>query len=80
VRFLAKRLAGSFEGHWHWMSALHKFASVFPRPSALRPDLTFCLLSLHCSKERIKKPHKKNDIKTPVFLCGVFVFLWGFNE
>jgi hypothetical protein len=38
-----KRLAGSFEGHW--LSALHRFASVFPRPSILRLDLTFLLLS-----------------------------------
>jgi hypothetical protein len=37
-------LAGSFEGHW--LSALHRFASVFSRPSALRLDLTFLLLSL----------------------------------
>ena len=39
-----KRLAGSFEGHW--LSALHRLASVsvFPRPSALRSDLTFCVL------------------------------------
>ena len=36
--------AGNSEGHW--LSALHRFASVFSKPSILTLELTFFLLSL----------------------------------
>jgi hypothetical protein len=35
--------AGNSEGHW--LSALHRFASVFSKPSILTLELTFFLLS-----------------------------------
>jgi hypothetical protein len=55
--------AGNSEGHW--LSALHRFASVFSKPSILTLELTFFLLSLFFFpfEKKRKKQNKKKETR-----------------